>query len=97
MDGRKSRMTDWTVYIIRCANNSLYTGITTDVARRLQQHETGNRGARYLKGKGPLSLVWQHPAENRSEASQLEYKIKQLCKDDKERLVRGDMHVTGIN
>ena len=92
MAGAERLMTDWYVYIIRCANNSLYTGITTDVTRRLLEHQgKNNKGAKSLKGKGPLKLVWQQHAPDRSNASKLEYMIKQLDKADKERLVSGEL------
>lgn len=92
MDGSESPlMNNWFVYIIRCANNTLYTGITTDVERRFQEHQgKDGKGSKYLKGKGPLQLVWQISIENRSQASKLEYNIKQLSKADKERLVAGN-------
>ena len=84
-------MSNWYVYIIRSANDSLYTGITTDIERRFQEHQgKTSKGAKALKGKGPLQLVWQLPATDRSQASKLEYSIKQLSKADKERLVAGD-------
>jgi len=84
-------LNNWYVYIIRCANNTLYTGITTDPARRLQEHQgKDGKGAKYLKGKGPLTMVWQTTAKNRSIATRLEYQIKQLSKDNKERLIQGD-------
>ena len=77
--------------MIRCADGSLYTGITTDIDRRLKEHIDGNKKAsKYLKGKGPLSLAWQYPAQDRSHASKLESTIKRLSKNDKERLVNGD-------
>jgi len=84
-------MDNWFVYIIRSANNSLYTGITTNIERRLQEHQgKDNKGAKALKGKGPLKMVWHTTAKDRSQASKLEYNIKQLSKADKERLVTGD-------
>jgi len=84
-------MNNWFVYIIRSANNSLYTGITTDIDRRLQEHQGKNsKGAKALKGKGPLRMVWHTTVKDRSHASKLEYNIKQLSKADKERLVSGD-------
>lgn len=76
--------------MLRCADGSLYTGITTDVARRLQEHRNadGNGlGAKYLRGKQPLRLVYQIAVANRSEASKLEYRVKRLRKSDKEALV----------
>ena len=50
-------MTDWFVYILRCADDSLYTGITNDVARRVKQHNTGQQGARYTRQRRPVTLV----------------------------------------
>ena len=81
-------MSKWSVYIIRCANNALYTGITTDIERRLKEHRGKNgKGAKALKGKGPLQMVWHTSVENRSVASKLEYQIKQLNKPSKEQLI----------
>jgi putative endonuclease len=83
----------WFVYVLRTSAGHLYTGITTDVDRRLAEHSGGARGARSLRGKGPLTLVFQHPAANRSEASRLEARIKKLGRADKERLVAGDQNL----
>ncbi len=82
----------WFVYILRCGDNSLYTGITVDVERRLREHsgELGlNKGAKSLRGKLPLLLVFSTPQNSRSAALRLEYKIKQLSKAKKEALVSG--------
>lgn len=88
--------TAWYVYLVRTASNSLYCGITTNVERRFAEHCTG-RGAKALKGKGPLSLVWKNDAGNsRSCASKIEYKIKQLSKVKKERLVSGDLTLNNV-
>ena len=84
---------DWVVYILRTAGGVLYTGITTDVERRLAEH-AGNggagKGARSLRGKGPLEVVCQLPARDRSEASRMEARIKKLKRAEKVRLVAGD-------
>jgi len=80
----------WSLYLIRCGDGSLYTGISTDVSRRFKEHEnTDNRnlGAKALRGKNPLAIAYQIRVGNRSQASKLEYKIKQLKKSDKERLI----------
>ncbi|MCL2891735.1 GIY-YIG nuclease family protein [Brenneria tiliae] len=77
----------WYLYMLRTASGLLYTGITTDVARRVAQHQAG-KGAKALRGKGALTLVFQCPAGSRSSALKLEYRIKQLSKGQKERLVR---------
>lgn len=81
-------MTPWYLYLIRCPDNRLYTGITTDVARRFAQHQSG-KGAKALRGKGGLDLVFSEVVGNRSLALRAEYRIKQLSKAEKERLVAG--------
>ena len=84
-------MTQWFVYLVRTANGALYTGITTNVARRFAEHQAGApKGARSLRGKGPLTLEFQAPADNRAEASRLEWAIKQWSREAKEALIRGD-------
>jgi len=80
-------MTEWTVYIIRCRDQSLYTGITTDLARRCAEHVCSGRGAKALRGKTPLKLVWSMKAADRSEASKVESHIKNMPKQEKERLI----------
>lgn len=85
---------NWSVYLVRCADNSLYTGIATDVARRFAEHQAqGSKTARYLRGRAPLTLVFQCPAGDRSAALKLEYRIKQLPRADKLRLVAGDQRL----
>ncbi len=79
-------MSDWSLYIIRTAHNQLYTGITTNVARRLNQHQSG-KGAKALRGKGELRLAFSQPLGDRSLALRLEYRIKQLTRAQKERLI----------
>ncbi|ECJ6649076.1 GIY-YIG nuclease family protein, partial [Salmonella enterica subsp. enterica] len=76
----------WYLYLIRTADNALYTGITTDVARRYRQHQTG-KGAKALRGKGELTLAFAAQVGDRSLALRIEYRIKQLTKRQKERLV----------
>lgn len=79
----------WYLYLVRCADGALYTGITTDVARRFAAH-SNNRGARRLRGRGPLELVFQRPVGSRSHALKLECQVKKLSRAAKERLVRGE-------
>ena len=79
----------WHLYLIRCNDGSLYTGITTDVQRRLTDHQN-SRGARRLRGRGPLELVFSQQIGDRSLAQQLEWQIKRWSKTEKERLVRGE-------
>ena len=79
----------YSLYILQCADGSLYTGIATDVAKRLEEHTTGPRGAKYLRGRGPLQLVFSCVAGNRAQASQLEYRVKQLPRAHKLELIDG--------
>jgi uncharacterized protein (TIGR02453 family) len=79
----------WAVYLVRCADGSLYTGIATDVARRVAEHNRGI-GARYTRARGPVSLLHQEPAADRSAALRREAAIKRLPRSLKDRLVRGE-------
>ncbi|MGE6123566.1 GIY-YIG nuclease family protein [Aeromonas rivipollensis] len=76
----------WFIYLVRTGAGSLYAGISTDPERRLRQHQSG-KGARALRGKGPLTLVWRQEVADKGEALRLEYRLKQQSKAFKERLV----------
>ncbi len=76
----------WLVYLLRCADGSLYTGITNDLARRLRAHESG-RGSRYTRSRLPVEPVWTRPCASRGEALRLEARIKRLPAARKRRLV----------
>jgi len=90
-------MSDWHLYLIRCHNGSLYTGITTDVARRFAEHQGNNdTGAKYLRGRGPLVLVFQKNLGSRSMALGVESKVKRLSKVKKEELVKYQKHIEVI-
>ncbi len=80
----------WYLYLVRCNDGSLYTGISTDVKRRFAAH-AANRGARRLRGRGPLELVYSRALGDRSLASRVEHRVKQLNRSDKERLIRGEL------
>ncbi|OIN23937.1 GIY-YIG nuclease family protein [Vibrio barjaei] len=77
----------WFVYLIRTSQSALYCGITNDLQRRFKQHQEG-KGAKALRGKGPLQLVWSQSEINKSEALKTEIAIKKLKKAQKERLVK---------
>ena len=79
-------MSDWTVYMLRCADGTLYTGIAKDAAARLKTHNAG-RGAKYTRTRRPVSLIWSEPAPCRSSASKREYAIKQLRRSEKLALI----------
>ncbi len=90
-------MLDWHVYLVRCHDGSLYTGITTDVARRFREHrENKGAGAKYLRGRGPLRLVFQKKLGSRSLALGVESKVKKLSKARKEALISTGQHIEGI-
>ncbi|PFG57821.1 putative endonuclease [Vibrio sp. ES.051] len=76
----------WSVYLIRTSHNALYCGVTNDIYRRFNQHQAG-KGAKALKGKGPLVLEWSSNFESKTVAMRAEYYIKQLTKAKKELLV----------
>ncbi len=78
----------WYLYILRLSDDSLYTGITKDVERRIQQHEEGN-GSKYVRSRLPCELVHVEKMEDRSEALKREAEIKSWRKKKKERLVSG--------
>ena len=75
----------WIVYMLECADTSLYTGITNDLDRRLAEHAAG-KGARYTKGRGPFRLVYRETCQSRAEASKRETAIKSLDRAKKRQL-----------
>lgn len=80
-------MSDWFVYMLRCSDNSLYTGITTDVERRVKEHNEAKAGAKYTRAKRPVELVYEEQAESRSVALKREAQLKKLKKYEKEDLL----------
>jgi len=76
----------WTVYFLRCNDNSLYTGITTDIKRRLHQHNNTKLGAKYTRARRPVVLVYSETALDKSSASKREYQLRTLSKKQKEKL-----------
>lgn len=80
---------DYSLYIVRCADGTLYTGIAVDVERRIREHESSARGAKYLRGRGPLNLEFSECLGDRARAQKLEYRVKQLERDRKEALIAG--------
>lgn len=88
----------WTVYLVRACDNSLYCGVTTDVARRFNEHQGNSaKTAKYLRGKQPLTLAWSSEVGTKQQALSIEWKIKQLPKHKKERLcIDGDLMLVGF-
>ena len=90
-------MLDWHLYLVRCHDGSLYTGITTNVARRFAKHQENNgAGAKYLRGRGPLTLVFQKKLGTRHLALGVESKVKKLSKARKEELIRSQKRIDMI-
>jgi len=80
-------MSTWYVYLLRCADNSLYAGVTTDLQRRVDEHNNSNKlGAKYTRVRRPVSLVYAENALNRQTACKQEYQLKKLNKAKKEYL-----------
>ena len=79
-------MMPWYVYIVQCADGSLYTGIARDVERRVTQHNAG-LGARYTRGRGPVTLVYRETVEDRPAALKREHAIKRLRREAKHDLI----------
>jgi putative endonuclease len=77
----------YSVYLVQCGDGSLYTGIATDVERRLREHQDSPRGAKFLRGKGPLKLIYRQEVGDRSLATRIEARIKRLPRD-----VKADPH-----
>ncbi len=82
----------WSLYVVRCADSTLYTGITTDVEERFAEHSRGGpRAAKYLRGRGPLELVFSAEVGGRAHALRLERRVKKLSKARKERLLHAGL------
>lgn len=77
----------WYVYFLRCNDNSLYTGITTNIKRRLHQHNNTKLGAKYTRARRPVKLVYSEAAADKSAASKREYQLRTLTKNQKEKLI----------
>lgn len=80
-------MNSWYVYLLECADKSLYCGITTSLTRRLDEHNTSDKGAKYTRKRRPVKLVWSKEVKDRSEASKEEARIKKLTRKEKLQLV----------
>lgn len=89
-------MSGWQVYMILCSDNSLYTGISNDVERRIVQHAS-QRGAKYFRGRQPEHLVYLESGHDRSSASQREAAIKKLRRTGKEQLIQSEHNeISGV-
>ena len=80
----------WFLYILRCNDGTLYTGVTTDVRRRLKEHNSSSSGAKYTKTRRPVEVVYWTCFEDRSSAQKAECKFKQLTRKQKEKIINED-------
>ena len=85
----------WWVYMVRCADNSLYTGITTDLERRLREHNECKAGSRYTRARRPVILAYQEASDSRSSASRREHEIKRLSPSAKQALIDNSQNDAG--
>lgn len=81
-------MSTYTLYILRCVDKTLYTGVTTDVARRVKEHNTSALGAKYTRSRRPVTLVYTKRFRTRSKASKEEFRVKALSRIQKLALIR---------
>ena len=79
-------MTSYYVYLVRCADDTYYTGVCTDTARRVLEHNGTSKGARYTRGRQPVRLAYEEPCPDRSSALKREHVVRQLSRSEKERL-----------
>lgn len=86
-------MKQWCVYILRCGDGTLYTGMTDDFPRRLEQHRSG-KGAKYTRGRAPLEPVYREDCASRPEALKREYAIKRLSREKKLALIAQHQYTT---
>jgi putative endonuclease len=80
-------MQEWYTYIVKCSDNSLYTGITTDLERRVNEHNSSNKGAKYTKTRRPVKLVYNETHTDRSSSCKRESEIKKLSRTDKLKII----------
>ena len=77
----------WFLYVVHCSDGTLYTGVTTDISRRIREHNTGSRGAKYTRTRRPVELVYWVDFNNRSSAQKAEYKFKRLTRKQKNEVI----------
>lgn len=78
---------DWFVYILQCNDKTLYTGVTTDPERRVEEHNSGSKGAKYTAARRPVKMVYSEQLDSRSSAQQREHQIKSLTRKQKQQLI----------
>ena len=84
---KRRKHTFWSMYVVRCSDGSLYAGVTTDVKRRVAEHNTSYRGSKYTRSRRPVSLVLQRRCQSKSEALINEHAFKKMTKPEKEAFI----------
>ena len=90
MKGNNTGDGSWCVYMVRCSDGTFYTGITNDLEKRIEAHNSGKDGARYTRSRRPVTLVYSESAGSKSAASRLEYSIKKLTRENKRKLIKAE-------
>ena len=80
----------WYVYMVRCNDGTLYTGITNDLEKRIAAHNSGKDGARYTRSRRPVKLVFSEEVDSKSTAAKLEYKIKKMTRAKKKEMINSE-------
>ncbi|MCW8890629.1 MAG: GIY-YIG nuclease family protein [Sedimenticola sp.] len=88
-------MHTWYVYILLCRDNTLYTGITTDLERRVHEHNHSPKGAKYTRARRPLELVYHEAVDSRATACRREWALKKLSAQEKRLLISAQLHKSG--
>jgi len=86
-DSESKNTSSWHVYIVSCADKTLYTGITKNIKRRIIEHNSSRKGAKYTRSRQPVTLVYSEPHEDRSSAAKREYCIKKMTLSAKKHLI----------
>ena len=84
----ENKNADWFVYILECNDSTLYTGITNNLEKRIEQHNNGQEGAKYTRARRPVKCVYKEIQKNRSEATKRELAIKKLSRSEKIKLIK---------
>ncbi len=79
----------WFVYVVRCQDGTFYCGIATDLARRLEEHNSADKGAKYTRGRRPVQLIYAEEVASRAQATQREGRIKRMSRTEKMALIQG--------
>jgi len=85
---QENEQTSWFLYVVKCSDDSLYTGVTSDIKRRISEHNKGSKGAKYTRSRRPVELVFWLDFSNRSTAMEAENRFKKLTRKEKEQTMK---------